>query len=484
MSMLRQFLRDSLVYGLAGILSRGVSLFLVPLYTRVLTPADYGVVDLLGVFATLVNLTIALEISQAVVRFYADSTSPDDRRGYASTSLWFTAAIYTTFVVLAMVMAPGIGQILLGGPERVQIIRVAIASIWVNGLFYLVQNQLRWELRPLHFAAVSLTYTGVSITASVVLVLILRVGVLGVVVGQLCGYVVGLAVGSVFTRRVFAFRFDANKLREMLRFSVPLVPSSIGVFVALYIDRITISKLMTLADVGLFGIGYRVASLMTLLMIGVQGALTPLIFSRYREPETPGEIARIFRFFTAIALLGCLALASLSPEVLRLVTVPAFYGAAQVVPLLAPASLISTMYIFAPGLGIAKRTGVMAIITLSGAALNTALNLLLVPRLGIVGAALGTLVSASLTFAAYMVTSQRTYRVPHDWGRLGLAVLVTIVLAAATLGLPVGEATTIALKGLALALAAALYLRLGLMEAGSLVRGIKRLGSGRSPPDR
>jgi O-antigen/teichoic acid export membrane protein len=482
--MLRQFLRDSLVYGLAGILSRGVSIFLVPLYTRVLTPADYGVVDLLGIFATLVNLTIALEISQAVVRFYTDSSSADDRLGYASTSLWFTAAVYTAFVVLALLMAPGIGQILLGGPERVQVLRVAILSIWVNGLFYLVQNQLRWELRPLHYAAVSLTFTGVSITASVILVLILRVGVLGVVVGQLCGYVVGLTVGAVFTHRVFAFRFDVNKLREMLRFSLPLVPSSIGVFVALYIDRITISKLMTLADVGLFGIGYRVASLMTLLMIGVQGALTPLIFSRYREPGTPVEIARIFRFFTAIALLGCLALASFSPEVLRLVTVPAFYGGAQVVPLLAPATLLSAMYIFAPGLGIAKRTGVMAMITMSGAALNVALNLLLVPKLGIVGAALGTLVSASLTFAAYMVSSQRTYRVPHDWGRLGLAVVVTIALIWATLGLPVGGATTIALKGLAVVAAAALYLRLGLMDAGSLVRGIRRLGSGRPPPAR
>jgi O-antigen/teichoic acid export membrane protein len=265
---------------------------------------------------------------------------------------------------------------------------------------------------------------------SVLLVVVLGLGIFGVILGQLVGTIVATTLGLWLSRHFYGPAFDMAALRDMLRFSVPLVPSGIGVLVTLYVDRAAIRALMTLADVGLFGIGYRIASIAGLVMIGFQVALTPLIYAHYRDEGMPGQLARIFRTFVGFAVLMILVLALFAREIVAIISTPAYHGAAVVVPMLAPALLLSAMYIFAPGLAIARRTGPIAGIHITTAVVNTALNLTLIPVLGIVGAALATLCSAVLAFAAYMVLSQRHYPVPHDWARLAAAA----VLGGACLG--------------------------------------------------
>jgi O-antigen/teichoic acid export membrane protein len=426
--VLKQFLQDSAVYGAASILVRSISLVLVPFYTRVLVPEDYGVVDLLAIATSFIAVTVALEIAQAVARFFPDTDDETRRIGYASTSLWFSVAAYTVFLIVSMFLAGSLSAWLLGTENRVAIFRVAMVATWLTGIFYLVQSQLRYSLRPRRYALASLVFSLTSLATTVLFVLVLRQGVIGVFYGQVVGGVIGLAVALRYSRDVYRLAFDGAKLREMLRFSLPLIPSSVGVMVGLYIDRVAINELMTLGDVGLFGVGYRLSSLTALLMVGFVSALTPLVYAHHREPGTPRELARIFQTFVALALTVCLGLALFARDILTLVTTHDYVPGAVVVPLLAPALLLSNMYIFAPGLGILKQTATISAINIAAAALNTILNFALIPVLGIAGAAAATFMSSATAFAANMVASQRLYPVPHDWRRLGLAVVGAVVL--------------------------------------------------------
>lgn len=470
--MLRAFLKDSLAYGLAGILARGVSLLLVPLYTRVLAPADYGTIDLLVVLATLVNLTVALEISQAVTRLYPDAPTREERVGLASTALFFTLGAYGVFAVAALAGAAPLGAVLLDAPERAGLVRLAVASIAAGGVLYFAQAQLRTELKARGYAAVSLVVAGVTIAVSLLLVIGLRQGVAGVLRAQLVGNLAGAALALYWTRESYAPRFDLDRLRAMLGFSAPLVPSGIAVFVALYVDRIVIKEVMTLRDVGVFGVGYRIASLAALLVLGFQGALTPLVYTHYRAPDTPAQIARLFRWFLALGM-GVVAVLSLfAPELIRVFATREYDDAARVVPLLAPAVVASGMYIFAPGLGLAKRTGSIALVTTLGAVLNTGLNVLLVPRLGIAGAAASTLVSALCVFAAYMASSQRHYPVPHRWMQLGTAALGLAGVLALGARLGTGPFSALPARAGLLVGLLTLLLATGLVERGEIRRGL------------
>jgi O-antigen/teichoic acid export membrane protein len=199
-------------------------------------------------------------------------------------------------------------------------------------------------------------------------------------------------------------------------------------------------------------------------MVGFQGALTPLVYTHHREPGIPHELARIFRHFAAFALLLSLGLSVFAREILMVITTPEYYAASVVIPLLVPAVLLSGMYIFAPGLGIAKKTGVIATINIGGAVLGVILNFALIPALGIQGAALATLLSSVTIFCTYMVYSQKVYFVPHSWNQLGVAVLVTVgaFLVSAQVNLILWE--NVIVKFALICIAVGVFVLIGLVE--------------------
>jgi len=468
MSLLRSFLRDSVIYAVPTLISRGLSLFLVPLYTRVLSPIDYGSLDLLMVFAGFVNLTVALEVSQGVARYYVSEQDAERKILYASTAFWFTVFCYTLFLILALIFSTGLSRFVMGAHGLESIFRIGMIYIWLNGVSYLIQNQFRWELRSNSYAVVSLLVTCVTAAVTVTLSYILSWGLAGILYGLVAGALVGCVYGLWYLRNTFRFRFQTDRLTDMLRFSAPLVPSGIAVFVSLYVDRLMINHFLSLDEVGVYGIGFRVASTVGLVMVGFQSALTPLVYVHYREKQTPQQLALIFRLFLVSALLIFLFLSLFAKEIMQLITTSAYYSAATVVIYLVPAILLSNMYIFAPGIAIAKKTHLILYINVGGAVLNAAFNWLLIPQLGIAGAALATLLGYACVFAAYMSISQRLYFVPHQWRPLGLSVAGVTALAFLIPPLNLSASESIAVKALALMGACVLFIMAGLVQSSEL----------------
>lgn len=467
--MIRTFARDAVVYGAATVATRATSLLVVPIFTRFLSDTDYGVIDLLTIAGNLILLTVALEISQAVARF-VPGTSREEGAAFASTALAFAVAAYAIFAIAGLVAAPAIRSWLLGDAATDLTVRLAVIATCLNGVFQLTSGVLMAQQRARRFAVASLASSLVAIGLGVVLVALAGAGVDGFFVGQIIGAAIGVALTLAISRGVYSPSFDGGRLVSMLRFSAPLVPSSLGVFVSLFVDRLAIGQLMTVADVGVFGIGFRLASTVSLLSFGAQMAVTPLVYARHTDPATPAALERIFRHYVGAALVVALGLSLFAPEILRLLTTPPFYGAASVVPLLAPALFIASLYSFMPGLGIAKRTGTFAAINLSGALLNLILNVLLIPILGIVGAALATLLGSAAVFVGYAVGSQRLYPVPHRWFRLCVAALATAAIYAVVTQVDLDVIGTIVIKGVAVIAAVIVMVALGLLRRGELIR--------------
>lgn len=468
--MLRAFLKDSAVYAVPAFVSRGLSIFLLPLYTRVLSPADYGSLDLLLVFASIVNLTVALEVSQGVARFYGSEPSADRRIEYASSAFWFTVVCYTIFALLALVYAAELSTLVMGREDLVTAFQIGILYIWLNGIFYVIQGQFRWERRSKRYAAVSLLVTFCTAAVAVWLAYALRLGLEGLLFGMLTGVAVGVVYGLWHLRRSFRFRFSRDRLREMLIFSAPLVPSGIAVFITTYVDRMMINHYLSVGDVGLYGIGYRLANVVVLVMVGIRTALTPLVYAHHHEADTPTQLARIFRFFVAAALLGFATITLFAIDILVLLTNPAFYGGAEVVIYLVPAILLAQMYIFAPGISIARKTYLILWVNVLGAIVNTLLNWLLIPWMGLIGAALATMLGYLCVFSAYMILSQRFYHVPHQWGRIAAASLIAFLLAAIVPGLPLQDASRWIISLLSLVFLSGIILSVGLVRPDELRR--------------
>lgn len=474
--MLKAFLRDSVIYAIPSIVSRGLAVILIPLYTRVLSPTDYGSFDLLSAFAVLVNLTVALEVSQGVARFYSGEQDTEKRAAYASSALWFTIVCYTVFLAMTFLFSSALSSLVMGRDGLEPAFQVGAVYIFINGIFYLIQNQFRWELRSAHYAIVSMIVSISTALLAVILTYVWAWGLVGLLSGMAAGALLGVFYGIWYLRDSFRFQFNWYRLKEMLVFSAPLVPSGISVFVSQYIDRLMINHYLSLDEVGLFGIAFRVASIVGLVIVGFQGALTPLIYAHYRDPATPVQLARIFRMFVAFALLLFFMVSSFAEDLIAVLTVPAYYDAANVVVFLVPAILLSSMYIFAPGTAVEKKTHIILWINVGGALLNVILNAAMIPLYGIEGASIAKLISYGVVFAAYMWFSQKLYHVPHNWKALMQATLFVgaVTYWTSRLDYPLEAALTI--KLVAFAASILVILTTGLIQWSELkkLRGVVR----------
>lgn len=426
-TMIKSFIKDGAIYMIPSLLARGVSLFLIPLYTRVLTPADYGAFDLFTVFAAITNMVVALEVNQAIARFYPTAKDELHKRKYASTALWFTVAAYGVFSLILLMASSTLGPMIMGRDDLDGVFRIGTLHIFLGGVNYLIQNQFKWELRSKHFAVQSIILLLITSGVSIYLTYFLKMGVMGVILGQIAGFLGSTTFGLYMLRKTYLLSFKKSLLKEMLVYSAPLVPSGIAVFLTNYLDRIMINGYLSIEEVGLYGIAFRLAGLTSLLLIGIRSALMPLIFNNYEKEQTKRDIEILFRYFSVGALLFFAALSLFSKEILQVFTTEAYYESYRYVPILILGILFSQSYIFMPGASIAKKTKYFLYINLGAAALNIGLNLLLIPSLGLYGVAIATMSSHFMTFVLHYLVSQRFYRVPHNMYRLGFLMISTAI---------------------------------------------------------
>ena len=428
--MLKAVLRDSIIYSLASVLSRGLAIILLPIYTNVLSTNEFGAYDIIITLGIFVNIVVSLEISQGLGRYWSD-VSPDkqQRRSLASTSLWFCVFMYSSFATICLIAAPQLSKFIFSTGNYKSAIQLGSIFIALNGIYYLLLNQFRWELQTKAYVLASSVYALSILLFSILFCLWFDFALIGVVLAQLLAAFISCILSLWLLRRTFGWVFNLDQLCLMLRFSIPLVPAGLAILISLYANRFALNYFGNLEDVAHFGVASRISGIMMLLIMGIQMALTPLVYKNYRNPETPSNISQLFSWFTAVALIGSLFLFLFANEILSLFATSQFVAGAPLVGVLAPSLLLSQMYIFAPGMAIAKRTDLQLLVTLLSALVSVLCNWLLVPKMGVWGAAFSTL-SASLTFfCLWLFLSQGLYRIPYKWKPILVSCLGFLILS-------------------------------------------------------
>ncbi len=423
--MYKRLFKDSFAYSLSSALSHLIALVLLPFFSSILTTAEYGVSDILQAFNTIVRMTVSLEIYQALARYYIDAKDSDIKKEYASTALFFTIAVYLIFLMASLIFSNPISYFLLQSHEWTIIYRVQSVAIALYSIIYLLQLQSRYDFRTFDFVASSLTYALTSSAVAALCIIVLRTGIVGLYIGQICGALLGIIVALRNGWKNYALAFSISRLKEMLSFSVPLIPSSLGFFITGYIDRFAIQRLLSISAVGVYGISFKFASITSLLLTGFASALNPLVYKNYRDEDTPRKISVITNAFIGVAAIIILGFFLFSSEILLIFTDPKFYGAKDVMPILIISSFLSNMVILSPGLYIAKKTKIIAILNILIAGLNTSFNFLLIPYFGILGAAFANVTSSLIKMSLYFIFSYKYYPIPFDIRKIRSMILIT-----------------------------------------------------------
>jgi O-antigen/teichoic acid export membrane protein len=448
--------RHSLIYGLGGLVSRILAVFLLPLYTRYLDREDLGQVGIVVALSAVAVTILRLGISSAFFRFYFDDEDDASRRLVVRTSFWFTLAMGLAGLALALLVAGPAADVL--GLEDARLVRAAGVGVLAQMVYEQQTALFRAEERSTAFVVASLSNVAVTIAATVLLVVVWEQGALGVVVGNLTGTLaVTVALVAFVHREQLGRGFSRPLLREMNRFGMPLVPAALALIVVNFSDRFFLVHLADLEEVGLYEIGVRIASAMVLLLTAFRTAWPAFAYSIRDDGEARRTYAYVLTYLVVIASWLALALGLLAPWLVRLLATPEFYGGSRVVAPLAFGTVAYAAYIvMAIGVGRAKRTQFNWAITGAAAALNVALNLVLIPPYGMTGAAAATVASYSLMLLLMTWYAQRVFPVQYQWRRVLTAAAAAVALLVAGKVLDTGFAVS-------LLLAAAYPVALGLL---------------------
>ncbi len=427
---LRFLLRHSSIYGLGNLLTRIVSFLMLPLYTRYLTPTDYGILELIDVTSGMVGIVIGLGLDTAVSRFYYESPKEEDRRVVLSTAYWLAGIFAVTGALLAAGFSVPLAKLVLSSPSSSRLFIVSFAALALAVIMELNYLYLRLTYRSVIFNAISMVSLVLGVVLNVVFIVFFHWGVFGILMTSL---VTRLIIALPLTTWVLVrsgLGFDFGVAKQMLRFGAPLIPSTLGTALVNYSDRYFLKHYATIADAGIWGLANKLGTSIHMLITSpFIMTFLPRRFEIAQRTDARTIFGRVSEYFLLVLVTCGLLVAVFADEILKIMTTPPFYRAAEFVPWVVLAMVFFGMrYHFEFGILYAKKTHHYAVINVSTAFLHIGLNFILVPSHGIWGAAWASVTAVAFNSAATYVAGQRLYHIPFTIGRkarvLGIACAV------------------------------------------------------------
>ena len=422
---------------------------------------------------SVVSTFVVLGLDNSAHRWYWDNDDETDRRQTLASWTWCQISVSTVFAAALYLSADWLAELVLKHRGGGIYFKLAALTLPLSVLGRVTTSWMRMQRRPWATTFYSLGTNLVTIVATLVFVVALRRGLVGVYVGQIIAYAVGSVAGAFVLKSWIVPRyFTLPRLREMLRFSLPLIPGAVAYWVVGFADRYFVEAYTSMSEVGLYSVGSQIAALVALATGAFQMAWSPFAFSIHREMNARQTYADVFLLYLWGGAAMSAGLSLFAPEAIRLVATTRYIGASPVVGVLAMSYvMIGLTFIAGTGPLIAKQTRPVGIAMAAAAILNIILNFAFVPRFGKVGSAVATLISQSLTPAYLFFRSQQIYPIPYRY-RMGVVIVVVTLLVMGA-GMEVHFASVLATIGVKLLLAAVyvpLFFALGLATPREVIR--------------
>ena len=404
---LPKLVQNSAIYSIITILQRGISFFLLPLYTAFLTPADYGVMNIVTTVTSLLSLFFLLGLTGAASRFYFQHK--DDEQYIKE--LWGTIL---TFVIINSIILGSIFMLfhkylidpIVGNIPFYPYFILGIATTIVSPLYLFFQNYLQTKQQGIKYGINLLSNFLIQTGLIILFVAGFKMGVLGVLLAQLItAFLFFIYVLIAFVPKV---KLGINRaiLKPAFKYSLPLVPHLLAGWSTGLIDRLLINGMKNESETGLYSVGNQFGSVTSSLTNAVNMAYSPWFMESY-EAKRFNDITKAG---SAVILLYCSVAFLISlfcPEVLKIMVTEQFRSVWNIIPLLSFACVLNGLYFLFVNTLFLQKTKYIFVITLTSLLVNLGLNLLLIPKFSYVGSAIACFVAYLMKSFVAMILSRR-----------------------------------------------------------------------------
>ncbi len=424
-----QISRQVLVYAVGVWVLRATSFLLVPLYTRRVDTAHYGIYELLSRTFDMLCLVLPAGMVMTLMRFYGLAAEKDKNR-VASTAILWPFGLGGLAALLLWLFRSPVSALVLRDSRYGSLVALLGLWVWFELTFSISSALLRARKQAALYTLSNLGRTFLTVGLSLFFVWWRHLGLVGIMLANVIGSAIPAVLLVGYALSSLGIRFSRTDFVAFARFGAPLTVTALLVAFAGTCDRYLLNMHMGPEQVGIYAIGARLATVLNVLVTLPLGlAYSPFVFSTAKRPDAAVVFGRVLTYIAIVMGACALGLALFAPELVA-VLAPGSYRAAAG---LARISLVGAcLYALSPQIEIgiylsgatAWKIPAFAVMTAGSFALNVAL----IPRYGAMGAAFAYVGAQALYLVALYLVSQRLYSIPYEWLRVAK---VSLGLAAA-----------------------------------------------------
>jgi O-antigen/teichoic acid export membrane protein len=433
---IKQLTKDTAIYGVSTIVGRFLTFLLVPFYTNIFPPDDYGVVANLYIFIAIFNIIYIFGMDAAYLKFASGKSSSSEKDNFSTPylSVAFASILLSLIIIL---FKKSILSILEVPEEYSYLIYYTSLILLIDALCVIPFIKLRIERKAKRFAVYKIINILVNVFLNILLVLYFKFGIEAVFISNLAASALTLII---FLPEIFLNIkpvVNLSLLERLLKFGLPYLPAGLGSMLIQGIDRPILTKLTDLDTAGIYNANHKLGIFMMLVVNMFQYAWQPFFLQQSEEKDAKKVFSKVLTYFTFAASIILVVVSLFIDDLVKMnifgITLigSAYWGGLSIVPIVLLGYLFNGIYVvFTAGIYIKEKSIYVPMITLIGAIVSIVLNFLLIPVFGIMGCAFAALASYIVMASGLYFVTQKFYKIEYELTKV-FSIFAMIIIAGA-----------------------------------------------------
>ena len=430
--MLKDLSKDMVIYGLFEVTVGLLAFISIPIFTRLFLPADYGILSLVTSIMAMFVIFLNLGMDNSVSRYFFEAKDDKERTVIISTGFWFVVIWSVILVIVLFFLSRQFSSLSFKSPSYAALFRLAWPAAALGTTIIYFKNIVRFYFKPWKFGIIAIAEGILVLAFTVLFVFNFAGGLFGYFLGIVLGSLLAVLIGINFIKKDLQLVFSFPVIKKLLNYGLPFVPAGIAYWIFSLSDRFMLVRLSSLEQLGLYSVAAKVTFAITLLGRIFGRAWSPHALKMYKQSPAHKEIfGRMLIYLLFGFSYVAVSMTVFAPELLRIFTVKEYYAAAYAIcPLALGLVAYGLTQITMLGINLVFKTQYISHCSWLAAIVNVALNLLLIPKYGMIGASIATMISYILLTVSYGFISQRLYPIKIDLGKLfkSLAIILSFVI--------------------------------------------------------
>jgi len=420
--------RHTLIYAMGNISAKLVGLILLPLYTKQIPLAAYGMLGLIEMIDMLVTHFFSMGLHQALLRWHGLSDEEERKKQYTFSIFIFLILLCLCGFVLIFMARHWLSAVLFNDARFGHYFTILFLGVTFNILNKIPLTLLRIEERSVRYAvSVGIQFV-IALILNIVFVAVLKRGLFGILIAQMAAPGILLLVLFPFLVKRMVLRPDIAELKKMIAFSYPFIFAAVSITALNLGNRYFLKLLGTLEDVGVYTLAFKFSNFLKIFFVDALSLGLPVVgWQVVKENDNPQRfLSKVLTYFVFVLCWSSLALSSVSHEIIRVFALNRdYWAAADIIPLLVVSVIFMGVYrIFYFALQIPKKTVLIPVLMGLSALVNILLNILLIPRWGVWGSAVSIVLACFFLIVVTYFNVQKVYPVAYELKRLFILFLV------------------------------------------------------------